>query len=201
LHPILDVRPWPRVLLRYPLLILTACLLGALCAFTYSYAPLHRAKDWRITYLQDRLEIRNAQIEEFEVEIADARGSLEGQPSSEEVEALRAQLDEATKLADSREREMRSLDKKLASAKKSRDSYKGRHASAVSELKQAKSAPPPSSPPAIAATDPPAGASKDAPEQEPKLRAAETRDTESSIPASPAPVPDTQSESQDRVED
>ncbi len=193
MHPLLDMRPWPRALLRYPLLILTACLLGAIGAFTYSYAPLHRAKDWRIDYLENRLEIRNALVHELEEELGEARSSLKGQPSGEEMKALRAQLGEATKLTAAREREIKGLDRKLASMKKSRDSFKRRHASAVADLESKLSAPLPSSPePALAATSPAPPATGDDPyataPASPASDETGAATPDQPLPASPAPV-------------
>ena len=98
MHPLLDVKPWPRVLLQYPLLMLTAVLLGAGGGFAYSYAPLHRAKDWQIDYLQERLDSRTGQVESLERELVETRGALDGQPSSDELDAFRTRLDEATSM-------------------------------------------------------------------------------------------------------
>jgi hypothetical protein len=134
LHELLDVRTWPRALLRYPLLILTALLLGALLSFAYSYAPLHGAKNWKIDYLEERLESRNAQVLDLETQLREARASLEGTASDDEVRALRTRLDEATRLAAAREQEIAALEEKLESANRSRDSWKSRHAAAVSDL-------------------------------------------------------------------
>lgn len=163
MHPLLDVRPWPKVLLRYPLLILTALLLGGLAAFAYSYAPLHAAKDWKIDYLEERLEVRNQQVRELEESLAAARASLEGTPSNDEIGALRTQLKEATQLADSREREVASLQKKLDSTAKSRDQWKSRHAAVVAEMesheKQAAAVAAPSEPEPVPAA--PAATPKD----------------------------------------
>lgn len=197
MHPLLDLRPWPRALLRYPLLILTACLLGAIGAFTYSYAPLHRAKDWRIHYLENRLEIRNAQVHELDKELGVARSSLKSQPSGEEMKALRAQLGEATKLTAAREREIKSLDRKLASMKKSRDSFKRRHASAVADLEAKLSVEPASDPePALATTSPAPAATGDEPpataDASPATgdawHATDAAAPDQPVPASPAPV-------------
>lgn len=196
MHPLLDLRPWPRALLRYPLLILTACLLGAIGAFTYSYAPLHRAKDWRIHYLENRLEIRNAQVHELDKELGVARSSLKSQPSGEEMKALRAQLGEATKLTAAREREIQGLERKLASMKKSRDSFKRRHASALADLEAKLSVEPASDPePALAATTPaPAAtgedpnATSDASPAGETLHATDAAAPDQPVPASPAPV-------------
>ncbi len=209
MHPLLDMRPWPRALLRYPLLILTACLLGAIGAFTYSYAPLHRAKDWRVHYLENRLEIRNALVHELEEELGEARSSLKGQPSGEEMKALRAQLGEATKLTAAREREIKSLDRKLASMKKSRDSFKRRHASAVADLEAKLSAQLPSSPePALAATSPAPPATGDDDPHAAAHASPATGDAsdktgaaapDQPLPASPAPV--MPSDSGYRIED
>ena len=208
MHPLLDMRPWPRALLRYPLLILTACLLGAIGAFTYSYAPLHRAKDWRIDYLENRLEIRNALVHELEEELGEARSSLKGQPSGEEMKALRAQLGEATKLTAAREREIKGLDRKLASMKKSRDSFKRRHASAVADLEAKLSAQLPSSPePALAATslaapatgDDPHATAHDSPATGDASDKTGAAAPDQPLPASPAPV--MPSDSGYRIED
>lgn len=136
MHKLLDVRPWPHALLRYPLLILTAFLLGALLAFAYSYAPLHSSKDWKIDYLEERLESRNEQVGELEAELEKARASLDGTASDEEVQALRKQLAEATKLADSRRSEIASLEKKVDRATRDRDTWKKRHATAMKELEE-----------------------------------------------------------------
>lgn len=133
MHELLDVRPWPRALLRYPLLILTALLLGALLAFSYSYAPLHRAKDWQIDYLETRLERRNDQLQELEGSLAEAQASLSETLSSTEITAIRTRLKEATRLADSREKEIASLEKKLTRTTKSRDQWRSRHAAVLAE--------------------------------------------------------------------
>jgi predicted nucleic acid-binding Zn-ribbon protein len=116
------------------LLILTALLLGALLSFAYSYAPLHRAKDWKIDYLEERLEARNAHVLELEAQLREARASLEGTASDDEVRALRTRLDEATRLAESREQEITDLEQKLESASRARDSWKSRHAAIAANL-------------------------------------------------------------------
>ncbi len=133
MHPLLDVKPWPRALLQYPLLMLTVLLLGAALAFAYSYAPLHRAKDWEISYLQERLASRTQQVEELEEKLRSAESTLEGQPSSDEVSALRAQLDEASGLGDSLQKQVRELERKLERVTRSRDSWKQKHATVVAE--------------------------------------------------------------------
>lgn len=134
MNELLDVRRWPHALLRYPLLILTALLLGALLAFSYSYAPLHRAKDWKIGYLEERLESRNQQLREAGNNLTEARTSLNGTLSRGEVSAIRTQLGEATRLADSRKNEITSLQKRLTQARKTRDQWRNRHATALSEI-------------------------------------------------------------------
>ena len=109
----LDVKQWPRVLWQNPLLFLATLLLGATTAFVYFYAPLHRAKDWKIEYLDERLSIRSKQVRELEENLQKARKSLEGTPSGEELGAVRSQLKEATSLASAREKEMDALSQQL----------------------------------------------------------------------------------------
>ncbi len=152
MHELLDVRPWPRILLRYPLLILTAFLLGGIVAFAYSYAPLHRAKDWKIGYLEERLASRNAHVQELETALQEAKSSLEGQPSNDDLKTLESRLAEANRLAKTHEKQIGELEAKLASATRSRDSWKSRHASTLAELERLKSTAGGSPAPSVAAT-------------------------------------------------
>jgi septal ring factor EnvC (AmiA/AmiB activator) len=139
LNQLLDVKPWPRVIWQNPLLILAAFLVGGALAFAYSYAPLHRAKDWQVDYLEDRLEARNEQVRGMETQLEDAEGKLADTPSGEELSALKSQLAEATDLIESRKREIASLKRKLEATSRSRDSWKTKYASALSELENEKS--------------------------------------------------------------
>lgn len=176
MHPLLDVRPWPRILLQYPLLVLTAALLGAVGAFGYSYAPLHRAKNWQIEYLQSRLESRNEQVASLEEKLLEARSSLDGQPSGEDLGALRAQLEEANDLSGSLRKQLRDLERQLEQATQSRDDWKKKHAAALREIESAKAAaaaPSRTQPLARAETSP---------------EAAPEPDRETGAPAAPAPV-------------
>ena len=120
--------------MQYPLLILTAVLLGGAATFAYSYAPLHRAKDWQIAYLEERLHTRTEQVETLEEELRQAEATVEGQPSNDEVKSLRAQLDEAQGLNDSLEKQVGDLEQKLAQATQSRDSWKKKHGALVAEV-------------------------------------------------------------------
>ena len=139
MNQLLDVKPWPRVIWQNPLLILATFLVGGAIAFAYSYAPLHRAKDWKVAYLDDRLEARNEQVRALETQLERANGQLANSPSGEELSALKSQLAEATDLVDSRKRELNSLKRKLESVSRSHDSWKRKHASALSELENEKS--------------------------------------------------------------
>jgi hypothetical protein len=174
------------------LLILTALLLGALGTFSYSYAPLHRAKDWQIDYLEGRLEVRNAHVLELEVELRESKASMVGQPSGDEVDALRAQLNEANDLAASHQKQMNELERKLKSATRSRDKWKSRHVAAMSELEGAKAEPAPSD----------VADSRPEPIAEPTAPVAAAQDSASEVPASPAPVsPDEEPSGGDLLED
>lgn len=170
MHPLLDVKPWPRVLRQYPLLILSAALLGGLGAFAYSYAPLHRAKDWQIDYLESRLESRNQQVESLEEKLRDAQASMDGKPSGEELGALRGKLDEVTKHSSSLEKQVRELEQQLEQVTRSRDGWKQKHAAALREIESVKAA---------------AAATPD----EPVAAASPQRDADDAgSPAAPAPV-------------
>ena len=141
MHELWDIRRWPRALLRYPSLILATLLLGALLGFSYSYAPLHRAKDWQIDYLEKRLASRNEQLTKLEENLTRTSASLDGTLSPGEIAAIRTQLREATQLADSRQREVSTLQKRLERATKSRDRWRSRHEAAIG-VKPEPAAPP-----------------------------------------------------------
>jgi chromosome segregation ATPase len=122
------------------LLILTAALLGGAGAFTYSYAPLHRAKDWEITYLEERLASRTEQVETLEAQLRQAEGAIEGQPSGDQLDALQAQLGEAQELSRSLQTRVSELEGKLTKMTRSRDSWKKKHASLVAEAEATRAA-------------------------------------------------------------
>ena len=178
MHPLLDVRTWPRVVLRNPLLMLTAILLGAGAGFAYSYAPLHRAKDWQIEYLEGRLQARTEQVETLDQELASARGSLEDQPSAEQLSSTRAQLGESQELRKALEKELRGLEKKLQKAERSRDSWRKKHAGLSKEIEGLRK---PEPAPASPAPEPPAGGEPLAEAPEPSAG------EEAAAPAAPAP--------------
>jgi uncharacterized protein involved in exopolysaccharide biosynthesis len=186
----LDVKQWLRVLWQNPLLFLATLLLGAATSFVYSYAPLHRAKDWKIEYLDERLVIRSKQVGELEEELRKARKSLEGTPSGEELGAVRAQLKEATSLASAREKEMEALSRKLRSTQKSRDEWKSRYDATSSQLEAAAAEPEgAAAKSAVAKSAAARNAAADssrakAPDPEPPIDAAESN------PAAPAPPRD-----------
>ncbi len=186
----LDVKQWLRVLWHNPLLFLATLLLGAAISFVYSYAPLHRAKDWKIEYLDERLVIRSKQVGELEEELQKARKSLEGTPSGEELGAVRAQLKEATSLASAREKEMEALLRKLRSTRKSRDEWKSRYDATSSQLEAAAAEPEGAAAKTTVAKTAGAktaaadSARAEAPDPEPPIDAAESN------PAAPAPPRD-----------
>ncbi len=186
-----DLRSWPLVLWRNPLLFAMAFVLGGVAAFAYSYAPLHRAKDWRIDYLESRVESRNAQTKGLEVDLENARKSLAGVPSTEELQGMRAQLAEDSALVASGRREIDGLAAKLKRMTRSRDSWKSRHADAaaqVEELEQAiaGAAPAPPEPPAGAVAE--ETAADELGDASPDTSPAEaSTDFLEPLPASPAP--------------
>jgi hypothetical protein len=118
--PRFDPSRWPLVLWHHPVLVLIAFVLGGAMSFAYSYAPLHRAKDWRIEHLETRLASRNEHTRELERQLALARKSLAGAPAAEALAALETRLDEATSLAASRAKDISSLERKLDQARKVR---------------------------------------------------------------------------------
>jgi chromosome segregation ATPase len=157
-------------------------------AFVYSYAPLHRAKDWKIGYLEERLSIRTNQAKELGQKLREARASLEGTPSGEELGAVRAQLNEATSLADAHKKEITELSRKLESAERSRNKWKSRYNDALPELEAARRS---TEAEAIAATTDPLG--KTAP-----TAASEAARPGAVEPGPAAPASDADDEASDR---
>jgi len=133
-------------MLRYPLLILTAILVGSIAGFAYSYAPLHRAKNWKIEWLEERLANRTAAVEELERELGELRTAGESEPTGDEMNALRAQLAEANGLAAAQKQELAELERQLADANGARDSWQSKHAQVASRLEQLESQPASESP-------------------------------------------------------
>jgi hypothetical protein len=126
-----DWRSWGRALWLHPILFLLVAMLGAAGSFAYSYAPLHRAKDWKVEYLESRLDKGNLELTELREGLAAARAQLDDSPPAEEVKALRATREQNTELSASKQREIDALERKLEGVTRSRNSWKSKHAKVV----------------------------------------------------------------------
>ncbi len=151
-----DLRSWAVALWRNPSLFAVAFVLGGATAFAYSYAPLHRAKDWQINYLEGRVESRDVQAKQLEADLEEALESLTDTPSGEELRGMRAQLAEDSALVDSRQRDIDRLTAKLGRMTRSRDSWKSRHADAIARIEERREAEDTSTPSAAAVGEAPA---------------------------------------------
>lgn len=118
LSPRLDVSLWPRALWQQPLLALLLFVLGGGASFIYSYAPLHRAQEWRISYLEERLTVRNDQVHELEEQLRESQAVLQTLPTPEGIAALEAELGETSALLASRDQEVASLERRLEKSKR-----------------------------------------------------------------------------------
>jgi chromosome segregation ATPase len=85
---------WLKLLWRHPLPFVAAFALGTLCAFAFSYGPLHTSKNWKIDYLEDRVDAQNQKIGELEEELQGTRAQARGRPDPEELDALRTELEQ-----------------------------------------------------------------------------------------------------------
>ena len=103
---------WLKLLWRHPLPFVVAFALGTLCAFAFSYAPLHTSKNWKIDYLEGRVDAQNQKIGELEQELQGARAQTRGRPDPEELDALRTELEQVqAELAGSKTETRRSRSK------------------------------------------------------------------------------------------
>ncbi len=99
---------WLKLLWRFPLLFAAVFLLGASCAFIYSYAPLHSSKNWKIDYLEDRVDAQNQQLSALEQELSQARARAQGGPQPEELEEMRGELEQSRTQIAGLEKDIRS---------------------------------------------------------------------------------------------
>ena len=86
---------WLKLVWSHPTLFLATFLAGAIAALVYSYAPLHSSKNWKIDYLEGRVDSQNEQINQLEAELVQSRSQTKGQPQPGELVALRSQLEQA----------------------------------------------------------------------------------------------------------
>ncbi|MGH0035425.1 MAG: hypothetical protein ACQGVK_10410 [Myxococcota bacterium] len=169
-----------RVVLRHPIHIGVALLVGAVGSFVYSYGPLHRAESWQIDYLQERVDEQNRQIRSMEEELGGLRAQASSGPDPEALAAERKEAKAAQRELSSARKEAERSERTIKSLRRSVSQWKTKYEQAQADLEELKAS-------AVAAEAPawPATAQADA-----AAGAGESPDTPGAAPAAPAAAPD-----------
>lgn len=109
-------------------------LAGALIAFVYSYAPLHSAKNWKIDYLEERLDASRLQIEDLERNLADVQKKMRTRADPEAFRLLQGELAVTDDTIGDLESKLARSQRRVKDLERSRDSWKAKHSEA--ELKR-----------------------------------------------------------------
>lgn len=160
-----------RVLWRHPIHIAAALLIGAVGAFVYSWGPLHRAEQWKIGYLEERVDEQNRTIREMEDEMVALRAETSSQPDPKDLAAEREAAKKARRELASAQKEAARHEATIKSLRRSVSQWKSKAEKADAEIESlraslvaADSAAPPSGAGASASVAPPsAGAAPDGP--------------------------------------
>jgi hypothetical protein len=127
-------------------------LAGGLITFVYSYSPLHKAKNWKIGYLEERLEARDAELKTVQAELVSVRTDNQDKPDGQTFKLLQDELVTVDKTVTELERKLAKAEKRVKELEKSRKSWKAKAADAEAkrDALAARSAPADSSGPAAA---------------------------------------------------
>jgi hypothetical protein len=111
-------------------------LTGGAVTFAYSYWPLHDAKNWKISYLEERLEAKDIELQDVQNELAGLREESADKPDGQTFKMLQDELVTADKTAKELERKLAQAEKRAKEMEKSRDSWKAKYASSESEREE-----------------------------------------------------------------
>lgn len=148
---------------------LATFLCGGVFAFAYSYAPLHSAKNWKIDYLNGRLEAQSGRLGEITAELDTLQTDSASRPDAETFVMLQSELASADKTLADLERKFEKSERRVKELERSRKNWreKAKAAESKSEALAAEIAltpvaeepslePPEATPPAAVAADAPA---------------------------------------------
>jgi len=107
-------------------------LAGGAIAFVYSYSPIHKAKNWKIHYLEERLESKDIELQELQRELSAVREDSADKPDGQTFKLLQDELVTTDKTVKDLERKLSKAERRVKELAKSRDSWKAKHASAQS---------------------------------------------------------------------
>jgi hypothetical protein len=108
-------------------------LAGGLIAFVYSYSPLHKAKNWKIEYLEERLEAKDVELQAAEQELGNEVADNQDKPDGETFKLLQKELVTVDKTVKDLERKLAKSDRRVKELEKSRSNWKAKAAAAESD--------------------------------------------------------------------
>jgi len=126
-----DLHRWTRRVGAY----LGTFLAGGLIAFAYSYAPLHDAKNWRIDYLEERLQLKQGQLTELQAELKLLKSDTADRPDAATFKSLKDELSTTKSTVGSLEKKLARSARRIEELERSRNNWKSRHAEAESKWK------------------------------------------------------------------
>jgi hypothetical protein len=129
---------------------------GGSISFVYSFVPLHSAKNWKIDYLETRLEAKDQQLRSAVHRLAAVEAEAADKPDSQTFKLLQDELASGDKTIKNLERDLARAKRRTSELERSRNGWKAKHAAAESEIEALASADaqePADSPPASSAAD------------------------------------------------
>jgi peptidoglycan hydrolase CwlO-like protein len=138
---------------------------GGSISFVYSFVPLHSAKNWKIDYLETRLEAKDQQLRSAVHRLAAVEAEAADKPDSQTFKLLQDELASGDKTIKNLERDLARAKRRTSELERSRNGWKAKHAAAESEIEALASADaeePADTPPASPAPSAAASAADDA---------------------------------------
>jgi peptidoglycan hydrolase CwlO-like protein len=132
---------------------------GGSIAFAYSFVPLHNAKNWKIDYLETRLEAKDERLRSAEHQLAAVQAEAADKPDSQTFKLLQDELASVDKTIKSLERDLSRAKRRVSELERSRNNWKKKHAAAESRIEalvSSNASPPPAEPATEPGATPPA---------------------------------------------
>jgi hypothetical protein len=107
-------------------------IVGGLIALVYSHTVLHDAKNWRIDYLEEQLEVRQEQLATFQTERRRLKADTAGRPDTDTFVSMQRDLEARDSTIADLEKKLTRSAREIKQLERSRDSWKSRHVEAES---------------------------------------------------------------------
>jgi hypothetical protein len=122
-----------RVVWTHPIHFVLALFIGAVGSFVYSYGPLHRAEQWQIGYLEERVDEQNAALRTLEAQLAQLEQQASTQPDPEDLASERSKAQSAKRDLASARKELERSERTIKSLRHSVGQWKSKYAKAQAE--------------------------------------------------------------------